>query len=181
MSGCRQSEWERVSVYAQCGCGTIATSGDPGAPDPTIAFPCARRFTDTSSRVLYSNQPALHCTAPRHLVCPAVLGTASLHLRLGCSLQMFSLWARAGFGSPGCRAEPLCSAMPQSRGAVPCRLSPSCCSTVVQGSGTDWLLSTWMISVVLGWGQIHLLGSLSISCIISEQSMDAVPFTWSRW
>lgn len=101
MSACRQSEWERVCVYAECGCGTIATSGDPGAPDPTIAFPCARRFTDTSSRVVYSNQLALLHRAPRRLVCPAMLGTASLHLHLGCLVQMFSLWARTGFGNPG--------------------------------------------------------------------------------
>lgn len=81
---------KRVCVYAQCGCGTIATSGDLGAPDPTIAFPCARSFTDTS-RVVYSNQLALHRRAPGRLVCPAVLGPASLHLHLGCLVQMFSL------------------------------------------------------------------------------------------
>lgn len=102
MAAGRVSGKECVCVYAQCGCGTIATSGDPGAPDPTIAFPCARRFTDTSSLACGLFKPA-H-TAPRSsqaLVCPAVLGTASLHLHLGCLVQMFSLWARAGFGNPG--------------------------------------------------------------------------------
>lgn len=163
MSGCRQSEWERECVYAQCGCGTIATSGDSGAPDPTIAFPCARRFTDTSSRVVYSNQLALHHGAPRLWCVQPVLGTASLHLHLGCLVQMFFLWARAGFGSPGCRAQPLCSTMPQN--AVPCRLSPS---TITQSSQTDWVTPTCMVPVVLGWAKIYLLGSLGVSCITSE-------------
>lgn len=80
----------------------------------------------------------------------------------------------------GTQAQPLCSATPQSRDAVPCRLSSSCCSTIVQGSETDWVPSTWMVPVVLGWGQIHLLGSPGIFSIISEQSVDAVPFTWSQ-
>lgn len=179
MSGCRQSEWERVCVYAQRGCGTIATSGDPGAPDPTIAIPCAGPFTDTSWRVVYSNQLALHRGAPRRLVCPAVLGTASLHLHLGCLLQMVSLWARADFGNPGSRTQPLCSATPHSMDAVPCRLSPSCCSTIIQGSETDCVPPTWMVPVLLAWGQIHLLGRLGIFCIISEQSVGAVPFIQS--
>lgn len=78
---------------------------------PTIALPCARRFTNTSSHVVYSNQPAPRCRAPRRLVCPAALGTASLHLHLCCLAQMFSLGAGAAFGTPGCGARPLCSGM----------------------------------------------------------------------
>lgn len=83
MSGSRQSE-QGKSVCVRAGrMGNNCYIWGPPSPRshaaPTIVFPCARRFTNTSSRVVYSNQLALRRDTPT---------TAATELPGGCCVQL---------------------------------------------------------------------------------------------